>query len=58
MGGCPTYRRAAVRTPAGAQLFERICETEEYYLTRTELGILRRNMDAIAARIGPGALVI
>lgn len=42
----------------GAELFERICETEEYYLTRTELGILRRNMDAIAARVGPGALVI
>ncbi len=42
----------------GAKLFERICETEEYYLTRTELGILRRNMDAIAARVGPGALVI
>lgn len=42
----------------GAKLFEQICETEEYYLTRTELGILRHNMDAIAARIGPGALVI
>lgn len=42
----------------GAKLFERICETQEYYLTRTELGILRHNMDAIAARVGPGALVI
>jgi len=42
----------------GAKLFERICETQEYYLTRTELGILRRNMDAMAARVGPGALVI
>ena len=42
----------------GAQLFERICETAEYYLTRTEIAILRENMDAIADRIGPGALVI
>ena len=42
----------------GAELFEQICETEEYYLTRTELDILRRNMGAIAARVGPGALVI
>ena len=42
----------------GARLFERICETEEYYLTRTEIAILRQNMDAIVERIGPGALVI
>ncbi|MGD2110575.1 MAG: L-histidine N(alpha)-methyltransferase [Phycisphaerae bacterium] len=42
----------------GARLFERICDTEEYYLTRTEIAILRNNMDAITRRIGPGALVI
>ena len=42
----------------GARLFERICETEEYYLTRTEIAILRQNMDAIVDRIGPGAMVI
>lgn len=42
----------------GARLFERICETEEYYLTRTEIAILRRNMDAIVDRVGPGALLI
>ena len=42
----------------GAGLFEKICETEEYYLTRTEIAILRENMDAIVDRIGPGALVI
>jgi dimethylhistidine N-methyltransferase len=42
----------------GARLFERICETEEYYLTRTEISILRENMDAIVERIGPGALVV
>jgi dimethylhistidine N-methyltransferase len=42
----------------GARLFERICDTVEYYLTRTEVSILEMNMDAISARIGPGALVI
>ncbi len=42
----------------GAKLFEGICETQDYYLTRTEIGILRSNMEAIAARVGPGALVI
>jgi dimethylhistidine N-methyltransferase len=42
----------------GARLFEQICETKEYYLTRTELAILRGNMGAIAERIGPDALVI
>lgn len=42
----------------GARLFERICETEEYYLTRTEIGILERNLDEISERIGPRALVV
>jgi len=28
--------------PRGAQLFERICELDEYYLTRTELSIMRK----------------
>jgi dimethylhistidine N-methyltransferase len=42
----------------GARLFEAICETDEYYLTRTEIAILRRHMNAIVDRIGPGALVI
>jgi dimethylhistidine N-methyltransferase len=42
----------------GAQLFERICEADEYYLTRTEIAILRRHIDAIVERVGPGALVI
>lgn len=42
----------------GARLFESICETEEYYLTRTEIAILKQNMGAIVDRIGPGALII
>jgi len=42
----------------GAELFERICELPEYYLTRTELSILHSAVDEIAAMIGPGAALI
>jgi dimethylhistidine N-methyltransferase len=42
----------------GSRLFDLICQTEEYYLTRTELAILRRHTIAIARRIGPQALII
>ncbi len=42
----------------GVELFEAICETEEYYLTRTELGILRENVREMAALIGPHSLLI
>jgi L-histidine N-alpha-methyltransferase len=34
---------------AGSQLFEEICETPEYYLTRTELEILEQRADTVAA---------
>ncbi len=37
----------------GAKLFSRITELEAYYPTRTELAILERHGDEIAARIGP-----
>jgi uncharacterized SAM-dependent methyltransferase len=37
---------------AGARLFEAICELPEYYLTRTELGILRHRAAEIAKRCG------
>lgn len=36
----------------GSALFERICETPEYYVTRTELGILRRYAPEIAEFAG------
>lgn len=42
----------------GSELFERICELPEYYLTRTELCILRNNLPEIAEIVGPGATVI
>ena len=37
----------------GTRLFEAICESEEYYLTRTELSILEQNIDEIVALLGP-----
>ena len=42
----------------GSELFEQICEQPEYYLTRTELGILQENASAIAEAIGPHALLV
>src|SRR3569833_2468432 len=42
----------------GSQLFDEICELPEYYITRTETAILERNAAAIAARIGPDALLV
>ncbi|MEO8802696.1 MAG: L-histidine N(alpha)-methyltransferase [Rudaea sp.] len=42
----------------GSKLFERICEQPEYYLTRTELGIMRTHIDAIVAAIGPNAMLV
>lgn len=43
---------------AGAQLFERICELDEYYPTRCELGILEHHGRDIATRLGPGVALI
>ena len=42
----------------GSELFERICGLEEYYPTRTELGILRAQVRAMAATLGPECLLI
>jgi len=42
----------------GAQLFERICELPEYYLTRTEIGILHRCAGEIAELVEPGACLL
>lgn len=43
---------------AGARLFERICETAEYYPTRTEIAILDRRAAEIAAMAGPRTALI
>jgi dimethylhistidine N-methyltransferase len=37
----------------GSRLFERICELPEYYVTRTEVGILRAHGDELADVIAP-----
>jgi dimethylhistidine N-methyltransferase len=42
----------------GAQLFERICELPEYYLTRTEIAILERHAREIAALVDDGACLV
>ena len=42
----------------GSRLFERICDTPEYYLTRTERLILQNNSSAIAAAVGKDCTVI
>lgn len=42
----------------GSRLFEAITRLEEYYLTRTEISILREHLPEMAALIGPSALVI
>jgi dimethylhistidine N-methyltransferase len=41
----------------GSALFDRICALDEYYPTRTELGILRRHAGAMAAALGPRCLL-
>src|SRR5262245_62050210 len=43
---------------AGSQLFERITELNEYYLTRTELAIMRRHAKSMAKRLGRRCLLI
>jgi L-histidine Nalpha-methyltransferase len=42
---------------AGSKLFDRICELEEYYPTRTELAIMRQHAGEMAALVGPGCLL-
>ncbi len=43
---------------AGCDLFERICDLPEYYLTRTEIGLLERYGGEMAAAVGEGAVVV
>jgi L-histidine N-alpha-methyltransferase len=42
----------------GSELFDRICETEDYYPTRTEVSILERALPEISKAVGPGEVVI
>ncbi|NOQ88492.1 MAG: L-histidine N(alpha)-methyltransferase [Gammaproteobacteria bacterium] len=42
----------------GSRLFEEICNCDEYYPTRTEVGIIRDNIDDIVAILGKDCLLI
>src|SRR5262245_21732079 len=42
----------------GSLLFEEICELPEYYLTRTELALMRRDGAEMAACLGSEVLLI
>jgi dimethylhistidine N-methyltransferase len=42
----------------GSQLFEQICELDEYYLTRTELSIMQEQMEEMVEVLGPNCLLI
>jgi dimethylhistidine N-methyltransferase len=42
----------------GARLFTEICTLDEYYPTRTEIGILNDNAADIADRLGPDVMLI
>lgn len=42
----------------GSQLFDAICELPEYYLTRTELGIMNAHVADMAAALGPQLLLL
>ena len=42
----------------GSALFDQICELEEYYLTRTELSIMRAHVARMAAGLGEGCLIV
>ena len=42
----------------GARLFEKICKLEDYYPTRTEVGILKNNATEIAKYLGSNVTLI
>ncbi len=42
----------------GSKLFDAICKTKEYYPTRTEIDIIKNNLDDITKHIGDDCLLI
>jgi dimethylhistidine N-methyltransferase len=42
----------------GSQLFNEICQLDEYYLTRTEIQIMQQNIQEMAESIGPNCMLI
>ncbi len=54
----PTLPSKYFYDEAGADLFLKICELPEYYITRTELGILQEHAPEMAASIGANAELV
>ena len=42
----------------GSQFFERICQLDEYYLTRTEIGIMHTHAADMARKLGSGCVLV
>lgn len=42
----------------GSELFDRICEVDEYYVTRTETAIMRSHASSMARTIGPHVCLV
>ena len=42
----------------GSALFDRICQLDEYYLTRTELDLMEQFAVEMGEQIGPGAMLV
>ncbi len=42
----------------GSELFDRICELDEYYVTRTELSIMEQFASEMGKQIGPGVMLV
>ena len=42
----------------GSRLFDAICELDEYYPTRTEIGIMRSRLNEIVSAVGSGVLLV
>ena len=42
----------------GSKLFDRICELDEYYLTRTEIAIMTAYAGEMAKAIGPDTMIV
>lgn len=42
----------------GSELFDEICLLDEYYLTRSELGIMERHAAEMGQQIGPGVMLV
>src|SRR5919112_4587424 len=42
----------------GSTIFDQICDTQDYYLTRHEIALLQEKAGEIAQFVGPGATIV